>query len=117
MVFLGCSFFAGRLSWLFNTVFIGMNPYVVVYSTFSTLIIIGFDSFPNRERKKSSVVLWLRRGQSSHGVQCMSHTFPTSVTAIHDHGNAILDETGEFSFTICKNVLMMSTTFNTPSFF
>ena len=59
-------FFAVRLSWLFNTVFIGMNPYVTVYSTFSTLIIIDFDSFPNRERKKSSVVLWLRRGQSSH---------------------------------------------------
>ena len=81
-------FSVARLSWLFNTVFIGMNPYVTVYSTFSTLIIIGFDSFPNKERKKSSVVLWLRRGQSSHGVQCMSHTFPTSVTAIDDHGNA-----------------------------
>ena len=49
-------FFAARLSWLFNTVFIGMNPYVTVYSTFSTLIIIGFDSFPNRERKKSQVL-------------------------------------------------------------
>ena len=53
-----------------------------VYSTFSPLIIIGFDSFPNieRKKKKSSVVVARWSVGSSPGVYT-SHTFPTRVTA------------------------------------